>query len=220
MAKKIGIYSVEKNCGKTTTAAYLAESFATLGSTVLVVDLDARNNFRIFLNLNHTDDHYPQQIKKAQSSWKYLQIGQRVELFIDNLSDYDKDYDYVIVDFPSYDSESNNEILKIVDGVIIPIECEFYGIDQLNITIEKILTLENVKIDGILLTKFDEKNQIMPKFTKFIKDNFSELVYNSIISRNYYLGLPDLTIENLNKYIPNLGFADYLKLANEIQNDK
>lgn len=216
MAKKIGIYSVEKNCGKTTTAAYLAESFATLGSTVLVVDLDARNNFRIFLNLNHTDDHYPQQIKKAQSSWKYLQIGQRVELFIDNLSDYDKDYDYVIVDFPSYDSESNNEILKIVDGVIIPIECEFYGIDQLNITIEKILTLENVKIDGILLTKFDEKNQIMPKFTKFIKDNFSELVYNSIISRNYYLGLPDLTIENLNKYIPNLGFADYLKLANEI----
>ena len=220
MAKKIGIYSVEKNCGKTTTAAYLAESFATLGSTVLVVDLDARNNFRIFLNLNHTDDHYPQQIKKAQSSWKYLQIGQSVELFIDNLSDYDKDYDYVIVDFPSYDSESNNEILKIVDGVIIPIECEFYGIDQLNITIEKILTLENVKIDGILLTKFDEKNQIMPKFTKFIKDNFSELVYNSIISRNYYLGLPDLTIENLNKYIPNLGFADYLKLANEIQNDK
>ena len=220
MAKKIGIYSVEKNCGKTTTAAYLAESFATLGSTVLVIDLDPRNSFRDFLNLNHTDDYYPQQIKKAQSSWKYLQIGQNVELFIENLSDYDKEYDYVIVDFPSYDSESNNEILKIVDGVILPIECEFYGIDQLNITIEKILTLENVKIDGILLTKFDEKNQIMPEFTKFIKENFSGLVYNSIISRNYYLGSPQLTIENLNKYIPNLGFADYLKLANEIQNDK
>jgi chromosome partitioning protein len=220
MANKIGIYSIEKNCGKTTTAVFLAESFATLSSNVLVVDLDITNRCQDFLKIRNSEKYIPQQVKIAQSSWKYLHIGQEIDWFSEKIEEYDAEYDYIIFDFPSYESDSSTEILKLLNGIIIPIECEFYGIDQLNITIEKILTLESLKIDGILLTKYDEKNQIMPKFLKFIRENFSDLVYDTIISRNYYLGLPHLTVENLNNYIPNLGFADYLKLANEIQNDK
>jgi chromosome partitioning protein len=220
MAKKIGIYSVEKNCGKTTTAAFLAESFATLSSNVLMIDLDNYSTCKNFLKITSEVKESPQTVKIAQTSWKYLHLGQEIDGFKNELESYDREYDYIIFDFPSLESDSNTEILKILNGVIIPIECEFYGIDNLNIDIEKLLNIENLKIDGILLIKYDERNQIMPKFLKYIKDNFSDLVYDTIISRNYYLGLPQLTVENLNNYIPNLGFADYLKLANEIQNDK
>ena len=222
MADKIGIYSIEKNCGKTTTAAFLAESFATLSTNVLVVDLDPRNNFPTFLGLNLkvSDKDQIQQVKIGQSTWKYLKVGQDIEKLLNMLEEFDSEFNYVIFDFPSFESESHTEVLKILNKVIIPIECEFFGIDQLNVTIEKILEIDSLKIDGILLTKYDEKNQIMPNFLKFLKENFSDLLYNTIISRNYYLGLPNFTIENLNKYVPNVGFADYLKLANEIQNDK
>ncbi|MCP9763927.1 ParA family protein [Lacihabitans soyangensis] len=219
MADKIGIYSIEKNCGKTTTAAFLAESFATLSTNVLVIDLDQRNDFSKFLGiqLKVSDLGQVMQVKVGQSAWKYLKVGQDSGLFLNRMEEFDDEFDYILFDFPSFESDSNTEILKILNKIIIPIECEFYGIDQLNLTIEKILEMESLKIDGILLTKYDEKNQIMPKFIKFIKENFSDLVYDTIISRNYYLGLPSFTIENLNKYVPNVGFADYLKLANEIQ---
>ncbi|MDP1814372.1 MAG: ParA family protein [Leadbetterella sp.] len=222
MADKIGIYSIDKNCGKTTTVAFLAESFATLSTNVLVVDLDPKNYFSKFLGLELkvSERDQIQQVKIGQSAWKYLKVGQDLEKLLNQIKEFDTEYDYIIFDFPSFESESNTEVLKILNKVIIPIECEFFGIDQLNVTIEKILEIENLKIDGILLTKYDEKNQIMPNYIKFIKENFSDLIYNTIISRNYYLGLPNFTIENLNKYVPNVGFADYLKLANEIQNDK
>lgn len=221
MANKIGIYSIEKNCGKTTTAAFLAESFATLSTNVLVVDLDPRSDFSKFLRLELkiSDKGNVHQVKVGQSTWKYLKVGQEIENLINQIQELESEFDYIIFDFPSFESETNTEILKILNGVIIPIECEFYGIDQLNLTIEKILAIDGLKIEGILLTKHDEKNIIMPKFLKFIQENFSDLVFDTIISRNYYLGLPYFTIENLNKYVPNLGFADYLKLANEIQND-
>ena len=221
MADKIGIYSIEKNCGKTTTAVFLAESFATLSTNVLVIDLDQGNDFSKFLGLELkvSDIGQVMQVKVGQSAWKYLRVGQDAEMLLSRMEEFDAEFDYILFDFPSFESDSNTEVLKILNKVIIPIECEFYGIDQLNLTIEKILEIETLKIDGILLTKYDEKNQIMPKFLKFIKENFSDLVYDTIISRNYYLGLPNFTIENLNKYVPNVGFADYLKLANEIQND-
>lgn len=219
MADKIGIYSIEKNCGKTTTAAFLAESFATLSTNVLVIDLDQGNDFSKFLDieLKVSDLGQVMQVKVGQSAWKYLKVGQDTEMLLSRMEEFDAEFDYILFDFPSFESDSNTEVLKKLNKVIIPIECEFYGIDQLNLTIEKILEIETLKIDGILLTKYDEKNQIMPKFLKFIKENFSDLVYDTIISRNYYLGLPSFTIENLNKYVPNVGFADYLKLANEIQ---
>ncbi len=222
MADKIGIYSIEKNCGKTTTAGFLAESFATLSTNVLLIDLDSRNDFSklLGLDLKVSDQGQLQQVKIGQSAWKYLKVGQNIQSLLSRIGEYDEEYDYIIFDFPSFESDSNTEILKILNSVIIPVECEFYGIDHLNMTIEKILGIEGLKIGGILLTKYDEHNQIMPKFIKFLKENFSDLMYDTIISRNYYLGLERLTIENLNKYVPNVGFADYLKLANEIQNDK
>lgn len=222
MADKIGIYSIEKNCGKTTTVAFLAESFATLSTNVLVIDLDPRNYFSNFLGLKlkASDKGQMQQVKIGQSAWKYLKVGQDTEKLLNRLEEFDSEFNYIIFDFPSFESESHTEVLKILNKVIVPIECEFFGIDQLNVTIQRILEIDSLKIDGILLTKYDEKNQIMPNFLKFIKENFSDLLYNTIISRNYYLGLPNFTIENLNKYVPNVGFADYLKLANEIQNDK
>jgi chromosome partitioning protein len=221
MAEKIGIYSIEKNCGKTTTAAFLAESFATLSTNVLLIDLDLNNNLYKFLGLQLNASGLSQimQVKVGQSAWKYLKVGQDVEMFINRMEELDADFDYILFDFPSFESESNSKVLNILNRVIIPIECEFYGIDQLKLTIKKILEIDTLKRIGILLTKYDEKNQIMPEFLKFIKENFSDLVYYTIISRNYYLGLPRFTIENLNKFVPNVGFADYFKLANEIQND-
>jgi cellulose biosynthesis protein BcsQ len=117
MAEKIGIYSIEKNCGKTTTAAFLAESFATLSTNVLLIDLDLNNNLYKFLGLQLNASGLSQimQVKVGQSSWKYLKVGQDVEMFINGMKELDADFDYILFDFPSFESESNSKVLNILN---------------------------------------------------------------------------------------------------------
>ena len=219
MAKKIGLYNLSKNCGKTISTAFLAESFGTLSTNVLVLELNSDSIFTNYLGLNYKSNskNEIQQVRISQSSWKYLKLGQNSEDLESLIQKFDEEYDYIFVDFPSYDSAFNAEILKKLNSIIIPVECEYYGIDELDKTIEKILEIDGLSIEGILLTKFNKDNQLMPKFIEFIRENFKGMVFETIISRNYYLGLPHFTIENLNHFIPNIGFADYLKLANELK---
>jgi chromosome partitioning protein len=219
MAKKIGLYNLSKKCGKTISTAFLAESFATINSNVLVLDLNTVNSFEAFLGLNFKNNakNEIQQVRVSQSSWKYYKIGQHFADLDKTLIKLDEEFDYIFVDFPSYDSEFNTMVLKKLNSIIIPVECEYYGIEELDKTIEKILEIEELSIEGILLTKYNKDNQLMPKFIAFIRENFKGLVFETIISINYYLGLPKFTIENLNHFIPNIGFADYLKLANELK---
>ena len=228
MALKIGIFSLEKKCGKSTSAAYLAESFSTLGSSVLLIDLNSSTFLKSYLSISTNESFSAEsaselsdrfiQIRKSQSSWKYYHLGHNFEIenFKNDLKEIEDTFDYIFFDFPSFESELSENILKLLNSVIIPIECEFYGIDNLSLTLEKIIQNEGLLIEGILLTKYDANNQLVPKVIDYLKENFSEMMFNTIISRNYYLAVPKFSIENLNHVIPHIGFADYLKLANEI----
>lgn len=230
MAKVIGIYNQEKNTGKTVTAAYLSESLATLGLNVLCIDIDYKYKLTYYLSqkvntidLNDIDSLIEStfKIKKFQSTWDFLSLGKS------NISEiYDfrthffplfENYDFVIIDFPSGESSISDIFLKIVDSIIIPVECEYYGLDELDKTLIKLIKTGDVLIEGILLTKFDIHNTIISSFIDNIKLNFSEILLNSIVSRNYYLAATKFLEEYSNQTLTHVGFSDYLKLAIEIK---
>jgi len=230
MTKVIGIYNQEKNTGKTVTAAYLSESLATLGLSVLCVDIDYKCKLTYYLSqkvnpidLNDVDYliRAPFKIKKFQSTWDFLSLGKsNISEICDFKSHFFplfKNYDFVIIDFPSGESSISDIFLKIVDSIIIPVECEYYGLDELDKTLIKLIKTGDVLIEGILLTKFDIHNTIISSFIDNIKLNFSEILLNSIISRNYYLGATKFLEENSNQTLTHVGFSDYLKLAIEIK---
>lgn len=217
MTKKIGIYNLERNTSKTTSAAFLAEGLASLQQSVLLVDLNSDRALQSYLGLDFSEinNNKTQKFSGSNFGWDFKPFN---ELLLDSqkFENEIEDYQYVIFDFPSYKTDISESILNILDSVIIPIDCEFYGLENLGKTLSSVLEVPNLIIEGLLLTKYDISNVLMPKFLETLKSNFVEILLNTIIARNYYLGLDKFNLDNLTQTQSHFGFADYLKLANEI----
>ncbi len=212
MSNKIGFFNLEKNTGKTTSVAYLAEGLASLNKSVLAVDLDSNKNLEKYLGLKLIKGAGTTRVTGSQSGWNFLSFN---DFNINNVEIFET-YDYVLFDFPSSFNNISDQVIELVDSVIIPVECEFYGMESLALSLEKVMSFKNLEIEGILMVKYDPINTILPSFKKSLINNFGNMVFNTVISRSYYLGKKQFSLENLNQTQSHFGFADYLKLAHEL----
>lgn len=239
MNKTIGLYNCDKKSGKTVSAVYLAESFATLGFKTLLIEADPKNQLSAFLGLKTAQstltfhDFFREETQKDivvyklnSASWSCIPYasahsGQGLyrdenDLDVQRLEKIRAQFDYVFIDFPSRAYQAPNALFKKVDSVIVPVESEYYGLDTLDKTFEYLITIQDVLIEGILLNRYDTNNSFSTTLVAKMKEIFSDLVFESMIPRNYYLGLPDCSFEALLNKTTHFGVADYLKLANEI----
>jgi chromosome partitioning protein len=131
-------------------------------------------------------------------------------------------YDYILIDCPPSLSMLTVNALVAADGVIIPIQCEYFaleGLTSLLKTIEKIKKMLNPKLDveGLLRTMYDPRNSLTNDVTEQLVKHFGDKVYRSVIPRNVRLaeapshGLPALIYDKQSK-----GAIAYLALAGEI----
>lgn len=201
MANKTGIFSWSKGSGKTTTCAYLAAALTTVGKKVVCVDLNG--NLEKFLK--------PQgeEVQVAGLSWKYRKWSGEGDKLADEA-------DYILVDIPAALSPGHEAVLRELDSVLIPVEAEYYGLDELNLTLQMIAEFEHLLIRGIVLTKGDPDSSAPQKIEAELKEYFSPFVLNTKISRNYYLSRPVFSLTDLGEKGWHSGFIDYLKLANEL----
>jgi chromosome partitioning protein len=106
--------------------------------------------------------------------------------------------------------------------VIIPLQCEYYpmeGLSQLIKTIDLIKENLNpeLKVEGILLTMVDRRNNLSHQVTEEVRKHFSALVFNTVIPRNVRLsespsfGKPIILYDASSR-----GAESYLELAREV----
>jgi chromosome partitioning protein len=131
-------------------------------------------------------------------------------------------YDYILIDCPpALDLLTLNDLLA-ADSVLIPIQCEFFaleGISELFVTIDRIRDSfhHKLKIEGILLTMFDDRTTLARQVADDLRDFFKNEVFQTIIPRNIRLaeapsyGKPILTYDVRSK-----GAESYIQLAKEI----
>ncbi len=90
-----------------------------------------------------------------------------------------EDFDYIFIDCPPSLGMLTVKALSVSDGVVIPMQCEFYsleGMSQLFNTIKKIHQLFNpdLRIVGILLTMYNGRltltNQVVSELKKYYED--------------------------------------------------
>ncbi len=248
MAQIIAIANQKGGVGKTTTAVNLAASLAVLKKRVLLIDMDSQGNATMGSGIQKNDLLYSvtdvllgevpieTAITKAPVGYRVLGANRDlagVELAIadqdgrefilrEALKQVDDSFDYIIVDCAPSLSLITVNALAAVDGVIIPMQCEYYaleGLADLTQTIDKIQQALNpsLEIVGVLRTMYDARNALTRDVSDELTQYFGKKLYTTIIPRNVRLaeapahGLPIIYFEKSSK-----GAVAYLNFAAEM----
>lgn len=132
------------------------------------------------------------------------------------------EYDYIIIDCPPSLSMLTLNALVAADSVVVPLQCEFFaleGLSHLVRTIERVRKHFNpdLEIHGVLLTMFDQRNNLSGMVANDVRNFFGDKVYKTVIPRNVRLseapsyGLPGIVYD-----MKCAGAQAYIHLASEI----
>lgn len=132
------------------------------------------------------------------------------------------DLDYVIIDCPPSLSLLTVNALVASDSVLVPLQSEFFaleGLSQLMLTVREVRATANpdLRIEGIVLTMYDARNNLSRQVEQDARENLGELVFKTLIPRNVRLSeAPSFALPVL-MYDPNsAGAKAYKALASEL----
>jgi chromosome partitioning protein len=234
--------------GKTTTVINLGAYLAEAGQKVLIVDLDPQANATACLGvekvihgtydllldrISATDCilHNPRLKLSILPSTPAL-AGARIELvelperehrMRRALETLNSRYDYILIDCPpSLGILTVNGLLAALQGVIIPIQCEYLaleGLSQLMYTLEhaRIRLHPTLVIRGMVLTMFDVRTNLAQDVVEEVQRHFPGMVFKSIIPRSVRLAEAPSHGIPISTYAPkSSGALAYRALAEEL----
>ncbi len=131
-------------------------------------------------------------------------------------------YEFVLIDCPPSLGLLTLNGLVAAQSVLVPLQCEFYaleGISQLVRTIDRVKRGLNpeLKLQGIVLTMFDRRNNLSDLVASDARSFFGDQVYETMIPRNIRIseapshGQPVLLYD-----ARSAGSQAYIRLADEV----
>lgn len=216
MGRIIAVSNQKGGVGKTSTCINFAAGLALKGKKVLVADMDAQGNATTGLGISKSElensiydvliNEVPAKSAIIKSGVENLYVlpssidlaGAEVELvgmkgrekrLSFALSKIKDEYDYIIIDCPPAIGLLTINALAAADGVLIPIQSEYYaleGLSQLVNTIKLVVKSLNPKltIEGVLITMYDGRALISRQIAEEIRKYFGSKVFDTLIPRN------------------------------------
>ena len=249
MGKVIAITNQKGGVGKTTTSVNLSACIAKLGKKVLLIDMDPQGNassglgidkdnlelciYDVLINgMTMNDVIVPTALKKlkiapasidlAGAGVELVNLPKREHILKKALKEVKDDYDFIFIDCPPSLDLLTLTALTAADGVLIPIQSEFYaleGVSQLinTVNLVKKSLNEKLEVEGVLLTMFDGRTNLSIQVADEVKKFFTTKVYKTIIPRNVRLSEAPSYGEPIIIYDPKSKGAEvYMKLAKEV----
>jgi chromosome partitioning protein len=205
--------------GKTTTVINLAAYLALSGTRTLVIDLDPQGNATSGLGIDRRTvgrssydvivDRVPLAEAIATTPVEGLDLvpstaslsGAEVELvaapgrerrLAASLAELDGHYERVLVDCPPSLGLLTVNALTAADGVLIPIQTEYYaleGLSQLVNTIRRVREGLNprLEIDGVVLTMYDARTNLSAQVASEVRRHMNGSVYRTVVPRSVRL---------------------------------
>ena len=130
--------------------------------------------------------------------------------------------DYILIDCPPSLSLLTVNAMVAADSVLVPLQSEFYaleGLSQLLLTLREIRKAANpdLRIEGVVLTMFDARNNLSRQVEADARENLGDLVFKAIIPRNVRLSeAPSFALPVLDYDTHSSGSIAYRALAAEL----
>lgn len=130
--------------------------------------------------------------------------------------------DYVLIDCPPSLSLLTVNGMVAADSVLVPLQSEFYaleGLSQLMLTIREVRQSANpnLRIEGVVLTMYDRRNNLSQQVETDARDNLGDLVFKTMIPRNVRISeSPSFSIPVLDYDTNSKGSLAYRALAQEL----
>lgn len=235
--------------GKTTTSVNLAAALALQGKRVLLVDLDPQGNatmgsgvdkhglsrsvYHVLLGMAKLADVrvlsptgkfdiLPANRDLAGAEVEMVDLDSREMRLKVAIQSHVDDYDFVLIDCPPSLSMLTLNGFCCADGVIIPMQCEYYaleGLSDLVNTIKKVHANLNrgLRIIGLLRVMYDARNTLSTQVSGQLEHHFGDKVFSTIVPRNVRLaeapsyGMPGVVFDKSSR-----GAQAYLAFGNEL----
>ena len=131
-------------------------------------------------------------------------------------------YDYILIDCPPSINMLTLNALTACDGVLIPIQCEYYALEGLSSLLETIRQIRDsvnpgIQIEGLLRTMYDPRNRLSNEVSAQLTKHFTDKVYKTVIPRNVRLAeAPSFGVPIMLHDRRSTGARAYMNLAREI----
>jgi chromosome partitioning protein len=247
MGKIISIVNQKGGVGKTTTAINLGAALAYEGRKVLIIDFDEQANATLGLGITKDDilfdisDFFthvgllrkaiikttvnnlyliPASIKLASVEEALYSIEDKELLLSKKLCQLKDDYDYILIDCPPSLGLITDNALYASDSVIIPVDCSYFAYEALTQMIKKIDKIQfekDLEIEGVLITKLDNRTTTGYELVDKIKFLFPNKTFKTIITySSHILVAPSFGKSVLEYSINSRGAKEYKELAKEL----
>ncbi len=217
---KIIVFANQKGgVGKTTSAVNVAASIGAKGKKVLLVDLDPQGNTSSGVGINKknmklstydvligrsaaeaciVDTEYknlavmPSNISLAGAEFELVTTEKREYRLKNALAAVKDNFDYIFIDCPPSLGILTVNALVASDGVIVPMQCEYYSLEGLSQLLSTIRTCKrlynpNLQILGILITMYNGRLNLSMQVMDELKKYYAGKLFKTTILRNVKL---------------------------------
>lgn len=249
MAKVIAFSNQKGGVGKTTTCVNLAAYTARVGKRVLVVDMDPQGNASSALGFFERKDkksvyevlvgdiEAAGAVKKTETegldiitssgdlAGAELELAQvmigRERVLDEKIEAVKEGYDFVFIDCPPSLGLLTVNSLAAADGVVVPIQCEYFALEGLSQMMNTIKLVKKflrpaIEVEGVVITLYDGRAKLSKGVVGEIEKVFGDKVYLTKIPRNVRLAEAPSYGKPVSDYDPKCAGAQaYEKLAEE-----
>ncbi len=249
MGRVIALANQKGGVGKTTSSVNLSAALARMNKKVLLVDLDPQGNATVAVGIDKESlelSAYELLAEGASASEVVLStpvenldlIGANTGLTAaevallnsdsganhlkDSLNQLKQAYEFIIIDCPPSLSMLTINALVAADGILVPVQCEFFALEGLSALMDTISVVQedlnpDLQIDGLLRTMHDRRNNLANDVSNELVTHFGMKVLKTIVPRNVRLAEAPSHGESILDYdISSHGAIAYLALANEL----